>query len=143
MTGLALGMALLLSALQPAAGAREAIDRAELERLNSVWLRSYETRDRFALDGVLADDFLGLYGDALLSKKQLLDGLATRPQTRVSWKNLRISLSGDTAIVDAISTITTNPGAAERSARYHYVDVYSRRAGGWRAIASHVVKMPG
>lgn len=136
-----------LAAAQPApaeAAALEAAsvpDTARLEQLNAIWLKSYETRDREALGSVLADDFVGLYGEAALSKQQLLEGLTTRPPTRVDWANLRINVNGDTALVAAISTITTKVGGKEASARYNYVDVYARRNGQWRAIASHVVRL--
>lgn len=136
-----------LAAAQPAPAeaaaleATSASDTAQLEQLNATWLKSYETRDRDALGSVLADDFIGLYGEAALSKRQLLEGLATRPPTRVDWANLKINVNGDTALIAAISTITTTVGGKDASARYNYVDVYSRRNGQWRAIASHVVRL--
>lgn len=133
-------LAALAATFQPAPGANDASDRDQLERLNRVWLKSYETRDRAALGSVLAGDFIGLYGDTALTRQQMLDGLAKRPPTRVTWENLRINVKGDTAIVDAISTITTVRDGQNASARYHYVDVYSRRDRQWRAIASHVVR---
>jgi ketosteroid isomerase-like protein len=134
-------LAALASMQTPAPDTAQDHDRNELERLNMTWLKSYETRDRAALGQVLAPDFIGLYGDSVLSRQQMLDGLATRPQTRVKWENLRISIRGDTAVVDAISTITTVRDRAQASASYHYVDVYSRRKNEWRAIASHVVRL--
>ena len=133
--------ALTAVALQPGPDAVEARDRAQLEQLNALWLNSYETRDPNALGRVLSDEFVGLYGDAVLSKPQMLDGLATRPPTRVKWDKLRISLNGDTAMVDGISTITTTRNGSEAHARFHYVDVYARRDREWRAIASHVVRL--
>ena len=110
-------LAALAATFQPAPGANDASDRNQLERLNWVWLKSYETRDLAALGSVLADDFLGLYGDVALTRQHMLDGLAKRPPTRVTWENLRINVTGDTAIVDAISTITTVRDGQNASAR--------------------------
>lgn len=120
----------------------ETSDRKQLEQLNSAWLKSYETRDTATLGGILADDFIGLYGDSVLTRQQMLDGLSTRPTTRVKWDKLRISLNRDVAIVDAISTIVTIRDGREASTKYHYVDIYSKRNREWRAIASHVVRQP-
>ncbi|HEY0628108.1 MAG TPA: nuclear transport factor 2 family protein [Sphingomicrobium sp.] len=139
-----LNSALLLAAAAAAIQqpASDAADRQQLEQLNAAWLKSYETRDSATLDAILAEDFIGLYGDSIVRRQQMLDGLAKRPPTRVKWDKLRISLNRDTAVVDAISTITTIRDDREASARYHYVDVYSKRARQWRAIASHVVRLP-
>lgn len=127
---------------QPVVAERPAAtDQERLERLNSTWLKAYETRDRVALGSVLADDFIGLYGDAALSRQQMLDRLATRPPTKVSWEKLRVHVSGDTALVTAISTIATIQEGREAIARFNYVDVYSRRNGEWRAIAAHVTRL--
>lgn len=141
MLNLLLLLAAVAAAPQPGPNAAEARDREQLQQLNSVWLKSYETRDRHALGQVLSDNFIGLYGDAVLSKQQMLDGLDSRPPTRVRWENLRINLNGDTAVVDAISTITTLRNGSEASTKFHYVDVYARRGRQWRAIASYVVRL--
>ena len=119
----------------------DAADRARLEELNAIWLKSYETRDQEALGSVLADDFIGLYGEATLSKQEMLARLSTRPPTKVNWEKLRIKVNRDTAVVTAASTITTQQEGKEASARFNYVDVYSRRNGDWRAIASHVTRL--
>jgi hypothetical protein len=120
----------------------EAGDRVELERLNTLWLRSYETRDPAGLSAILAEEFIGLYGDSTLSKKDMLERLATRPPTRVSWENLTITVNGNSAVVGAVSTIATGEPAKPTVARYRYADVYVRREDGWKAIASHVVRLP-
>jgi ketosteroid isomerase-like protein len=127
----------------PQLGAQvQSADYQKLEALNARWLKSYETKDRAALAAVLAEDFIGQYGKTALSKTQMLDRLATRPPTRVSWTGLQINVNGGTALVAGESTIRTTLEGHETSARYSYADVYVRRAGEWRAIASHVVRLP-
>lgn len=140
---LCLGALLLLAVPAPVLAevpAASASDRQQLERLNSRWLKSYETRDRAALDAVLADDFIGVYGQSVLSKAQMLAGLADRRVTSVSWDQLRINVNGDTAVVTAVSTLTTAREQGPATAHYRYADVYARRSGQWQAIASHVVR---
>jgi ketosteroid isomerase-like protein len=116
-------------------------DQAQLKRLNETWLRSYEQRDRAALGSVLAEDFVGIYGNSVLSKAQMLDGVATRPSTRVHWENLQIGINGNTAVVSATSTITITQDGKESRTRYNYADVYALRDNGWQAIAAHAVKL--
>ena len=115
-------------------------DREQLELLNSRWLQSYETRDREALGSVLGDEFIGLYGPRVLSKTQMLAGLDTSSIAKVRWDDLQINVQGDNAVVTAISTIESMQGSNSSTARYRYVDIYSRRGGQWQAVASHVVR---
>lgn len=117
-------------------------DRQQLEQLNSRWLKSLETRDQAEMAAVLADDFIGLYGDTALSKQQLLEGLKTRLKTRVSWEKLKIDVKGDSAVVSAISTIVTRRESSETVARYNYADFYARRGGEWKAIGARVIRLP-
>ena len=137
-----IGLAAAASAQMTGAGGTDAGDRQQLEALNSRWLKTLETRDEAALASVLADDFVGLYGDAALSRQQMLDGLKSRPETRVSWQNLTIQVKGDSAVVSAISTIVTHRGSAETTSRYNYADFYSRRDGRWQAVAARVIRLP-
>ena len=118
-------------------------DREQLEQLNARWLKSYEARDSAALAGVLGDDFIGVYGQRVLSKAEMLARLADWRVTNVRWDDLRISVNGDTAVVTAVSTLTTVQGQGSATARYRYADIYARRNGRWQAIASHVVKFDG
>jgi hypothetical protein len=72
----------------------------------------------------------------------MLDGLKTRPETRVSWDHLKIDVKGDRAIISAISTIVTRSGSDETRARYNYADFYARRSGEWKAIGARVIRAP-
>jgi uncharacterized protein (TIGR02246 family) len=125
------------------APASSAADRAALEQLNAAWLKSYETRDPTAFQRVMSPDFIGIYGDRAMSKAQMLEGLKTRPPTKVTFEDLRIHVTGDTAVVTAISTVTLSRPEGETAARYRYADVYLRRDGNWQAVASHVVPFVG
>ena len=68
-------------------------------------------------------------------------GLDARRIKDVAWEDMRIKVNGDNAVVTAVSTIVTGTGPDAKSTRYRYADVYARRDGQWRAIASHVVKL--
>lgn len=136
-----IGLAAVAAALSATQG-DTAADKKQLEQLNMSWLKSLETRDETAMGSVLADDFIGLYGDVALSKHQMLEGLKTRPETRVSWENLKIEVKGDSAVVSAISTIWTRRDNHEATNRFNYADFYSRRNGEWKAISARVIRLP-
>lgn len=125
-----------------AAGAQSTDDHKQLEALNHSWLKSLESRDQSIMGAVLAEDFIGLYGDTALDRQQMLEGLMTRPETRVSWENLKIEVKGDSAVVSAISTIVTSRDSVETTTRYNYADFYARRKGKWKAIAARVIRLP-
>lgn len=125
-----------------AAGAQGRDDHKQLEALNHSWLKSLESRDQSIMGAVLAEDFIGLYGDTALNRQQMLAGLMARQETRVSWENLKIEVKGDSAVVSAISTIVTSRDSIETTTRYNYADFYSRRNGKWKAIAARVIRLP-
>lgn len=137
-----IGLTALVAAQFGAAQGNAAADRQELERLNMTWLKSLETRDERAMGSVLAEDFIGLYGDIVLTRPQMLDGLKTRPETRVSWADLKIEVKGDNAVVWGISTIWTRRDRVETTARFNYADYYARRDGQWKAISARVIRLP-
>jgi ketosteroid isomerase-like protein len=116
-------------------------DRQQLEQLNARWFKSYETRDQDALGRILAEGFIGMYGDTALSRSDMLSALKRRNILKASWENLRINVSGDTAVVTAVSTIVSERAQTRSTSRYRYADVYTRKDDGWRAIASHVVRV--
>ncbi|WP_447728195.1 nuclear transport factor 2 family protein [Sphingomonas koreensis] len=141
-------LALLLAA--PAAAspappvqAAATTEAAVLEKLNHDWLTAYRTRDRAALDRILADDFEAIYpGGRVLRKADLLASVSstTRTITKISWDNLKIMVFGDVAMVAARSHIEgTGPDGAYATSN-DYADVYVKRGGTWRAISAHVVR---
>lgn len=122
-------------------------DKAALEALNRDWLNAYKTRDKAALERILADDFTAVYPDNRLLRKADLLAAATstsRVIDTIGWENLRIMAFGDIAVVTARSTLSgTSAGKAFTSSN-EYADVYARRNGRWQAISAHVVRVaPG
>ena len=121
-------------------------ERAELERLNAEWLRSYVSRDGSVLDRILADDFVATYANGNRRTKADIIKSATSPASRiiaVDTERVAVQVSGDVAVVTAHSVLRLrDEGAGETSIRNAYADVYVRRNGRWRAIAAHIVRLP-
>ena len=130
----------------PAAAATHeaAQDRAALEALNRDWLTAYRTRDVAALDRVLADDFEAVYpGGAVLRKADVLKTASDpdRVITAITWDKLKIMVFGDVAMVTAQTSIAGTAAGKPFAAVNDYADVYVRRAGTWRAVSAHVVRV--
>lgn len=119
-------------------------DVAALEALNSEWLTAYKTRDAAALDRVLADDFQGVYPGGRIMKKADVLGLATNPARSfdtVTWEDVRIVVIGDVAVLRARARMSGKSAEGPFSSINDFADVYVRRAGAWRAISAHVVRV--
>jgi len=145
---LASGTALATQAAPAAAVAGQAdtanaADRAALEALNRDWLNAYKTRDKAALERILADDFTAVYPDNRVLRKADLIAAATgtgRVIETIGWDNLRVLIFGDIAVVTARSTMTGTSGGKPLNASNDYADVYAKRGGRWVAISAHLVR---
>lgn len=152
MTALRICLALTLAALplpaiaQETAGSATATatvdDQAALEAVNAEWLNAYKTKDRQALERVLADEFVGIYNGRPVTKTQLIASAtaADRNVTSVTWEGLDIRLFGDIAMATGRLTLKATQGTRETVSSSHYADVYRKIGGQWRAIAAHVVR---
>ncbi|WP_420139059.1 nuclear transport factor 2 family protein [Sphingomonas sp.] len=118
-------------------------DTAALEAHNRDWLNAYKTRDRAALERILADDFTAVYPDNRVLRKAELIAAATgtsRVIETIDWANLRVLVFGDVAVVTARSTLSGTSAGKPFTASNDYADVYAKRDGRWQAISAHVVR---
>jgi ketosteroid isomerase-like protein len=119
-------------------------DTAALEKLNGEWLTAYKTHDGAALERILTDDFEAIYPGGRIMKKADLIKAATNPARSVdavTWEDLKILVFGDVAVVRARSRLSGKTAEAPFSSVNDYADVYVRRAGAWRAVSAHVVRV--
>ena len=131
------------TAPSPAASASSP-DVAMLEKLNAEWLNAYKSHDGAVLERILADDFEAIYPGGRVMKKADLIKAATNPARVVeviAWEDLRIMVFGDTAVVRARSRMSGKTAEGAFSGSNDYADIYVRRAGAWRAVSAHVVKL--
>ena len=119
-------------------------EAAALEKLNAEWLTAYKTRDGAALDRILADDFEAIYPGGRVMRKADLVKAATNPARTVSdiaWDDLKIMVFGDVAVVRARSRMSGKTAEGDFASTNDYADVYVKRAGAWRAVSAHVVRV--
>ena len=140
---------LLLAAAAPAVAMNDGAtqqsmsDVSVLTHLNAERLEAYRTRDKAALDRILADDFVAVRTNgAKQSKAALIDAVTSpiRDIRRVTWDNVRIDVHGDTAYVSGRNYIEGTSDGRDISSVNQYADVYVRRGGEWKMTATRVAR---
>lgn len=126
-------------------------DEAALRRLKEVlWPKAYFEQDTALLDSILADEFRMVDADGNWSTKsqELADVKKSKPSYDslvFAIKRLEVFENG-TAIVAGEGTIKGKDKDGPYVATYQSTNVLIKRAGAWKAIASHVSgvkRLPG
>src|SRR5438552_18974879 len=118
--------------------ARDAKVSEELRKLVQAWDRADLAGDTATLDRLLADEFSFVGGE---SKAQYLASLKSKPadltiESAVST-DVQVQVSGSTAVVTGLDTISgTNKGKAYTN-RWLYMDVWVRRSGRWQCVKTY------
>ena len=118
-------------------------DEAALREIKQVfWPRAYFTQDTKLLDRILADDFQSVDGDGNWSTKaEELDWVSKNKPAYDDFefriRRLDIFDNG-TAIVAGTGTIRAKDDKGPYVMEYQSSNVFIKRDGTWRAVASHV-----
>jgi ketosteroid isomerase-like protein len=115
-------------------------DAEALRELNDQYLESLRMGDTDRFREILADDFLCSAADgSVLDKEEFLD-LTSGPRSlrHLSADDVRIRVLGDVAIIHAETYYTTMDG---QDGRGRSTDVWAKRDGVWRAVATHVTRV--
>jgi ketosteroid isomerase-like protein len=101
------------------------------------WMQAWIDKDGDTLKDILSEDFLlssarGRY----MNRQEWLDGaLALFNCTRFDWKDIKVRLYGDVAVVNAISYQEASVGAQDWSGTFMLTDVWVNQDGTWRVVA--------
>lgn len=105
-----------------------------------AWVKALATRNAKALSCILAPGFMDMaWNNQLHSRTEMLAGLAKRPGNGIALSNMKVSLSGDRAIVRGVNT-ATKPGGSLLG-RVRFEDIFQYRDGMWRALTAQEVLM--
>jgi hypothetical protein len=139
----------LVAALVAAASfpAQAAVDCAALRQPRSAagvvatenaWVKALTTRNAKALSCILAPGFMDMaWNGQLHSRAEVLAALPKRPDNGIALSNMKVSLSGDRAIVRGVNT-ATKPGG-HLIGRVRFEDIFQYRGGAWRALTAQEV----
>jgi hypothetical protein len=122
------------SASQPAAAAgTHAAPDKQVEALEQRWLAG--ENDPAVLDDILADDFLHVVPQGIITKPEQLAFMRAHPAPQDGstrrFEELRVRLFGTAAVATGIVAATTPDGKTQRTA---FTDVFAYRDGRWRAV---------
>ncbi len=111
---------------------------AAVRRIERAWLDAYETHDRRAMSAILAEDFTITHPNgSIKSKRDVLKALRQSSDGRTDeylTENVRGRCYGDTVIL--VGLVVETDGDRSR-----YTDIYVRRGGRWKVIASHLSRI--
>ena len=119
-------------------------DEGTLKQLEQDWLDSYREGDAEKMSKILADDFIGRWGDGSTQTKveQLMairNGEEKHSANRLVECNVRIY--GDTAVVTGINTEQSILEKRDGSGTYSFTDVFVKRHANWQVVASETKRV--
>lgn len=124
-----------VSAGGSAAATDAAPDRAQIVALEHHWLDAIRTRDRDALEAILAADFVDINANGRMrDRDEAIAHASAPPDTTQAITQLKVRVHGDTAIATGINTVhsTTKDWTVEVA----FTDVFVRGNHGWQAVSA-------
>ncbi len=121
-----------------------------IEKLESMWQQAELTGNTATMANMLAEDYLGIYGDGTLATKaETIDSFknGTTKFSHIHTWDRKIRVYGSTAVVVSKAQVTGEHDGESLSGLYRYTRVYHRHNGVWQIVsfeasASHPPK-PG
>lgn len=112
-------------------------DRKMLEKLNHEYVKSVQDKDVTWFDANLSADFMNTASDGSLADRATFLGQIAKGTgvSKIAEENVQIRILGDTAIIHAATSFTTDSGADGRG---RYTDIWQKQNGRWLCIAAHV-----
>ena len=113
----------------------EAAVRKQLEN----WLGALRRSDMTALNQIIADDFMIIGAEGAVRSKE--EDLAPIKSGDLQFRSLttegvKVFVYGDTAVVTGIGIYEVNFKGRQSNIRERFFDVYQKRKGQWKVIAS-------
>jgi ketosteroid isomerase-like protein len=113
--------------------------RREIDQLEEVWRKAVLTGDVAVMNGLLADDYIGINPNGiLLSKEDTLARLRNmqRHITNLELSDSKVRFYGATALVTSSAHVTGLNADGEAIGDFRYTRVYVRNAQGqWKIVS--------
>lgn len=108
-------------------------------KLTQEWLAAEERHDRAALDGIIADDFLGTGpGGNTVSKGDIIPRDGTRAGgLSVSGQDIKVRVFGNAAVV-----IGRGVAKTQEKGELRFTVVFVKREDRWQMVAGHLSRVP-
>ncbi len=123
----------------------------ELMQLELDFSAAYLKHDTAVIDRILADDYVGIDGRAIVANKaeEIAEARAPAPGTPVpdyfvadeTISDMKVRAYGDAAVVTGLSTEKVLIKGKESTVRYRRTTVYIRRQGRWQCVSFHASRI--
>jgi ketosteroid isomerase-like protein len=114
-------------------------DRQYIETSERQWAESVTTNDASVLERILDDDFVWIYPDGTkMNKAEAIADARSGPGSFVSnhLDEVSIRFYGKTAVAQGSESWVRKDGTGEKTGRFVWTDVWVKRDGGWKIVAS-------
>ena len=125
---------------KPASGSDEQV----ITQLELDWGMALIKNDQAWIDGAVSPDWMLSDPDGMLMTKTQVDADAKSGDMKFeSFKldSLTVHVDGDTAVAFGLETEKSNYKGTDTSGQYRFTDVFVKRNGKWKAIATQVTKV--
>ena len=113
--------------------------RQEILQLEQKWKDAVIQHNLQAMDGLLADDYIGITPNGTLeSKEQTLDNMKSGSisLSSIGVSDRKVRFYGQTAVVTSKAEVTGNMEGGSANGNYRYTRVYVRDPkGGWKIVS--------
>ena len=123
-------------AAAPSTDSRGDVEAAIATR-EEEWVAAIVAKDTATIDRLLADDFVGTTNDRRYVKRDAIEDVTEGTHELLRLDDVQVRVFGDTAIVDVDQTEESRHGDDNFSGSYMFTNVWVKRDGEWRAVASH------
>jgi ketosteroid isomerase-like protein len=123
----------------------------ELMGLERTWSAAYLRHDANTIDRILADDYVGIDGRAIVTDKaqEIEDAkppAAGAPSPQFVLLNeeitdMRVRVYGNAAVVTGISRERVRSGSEESSVLYRRTTVWVKKKQDWQCVSFHATRM--
>jgi len=123
--------------------------RREIDQLEEKWRKAVLAADVATMDGLLADDYIGINASGTLqTKEDVLTRLrgGRRRITDLELSDSKVRFYGTTALVTSFAHVTGINADGEAIGDFRYTHVYARNVQGkWKMVSSESsrIREPG
>jgi ketosteroid isomerase-like protein len=123
----------------PAATAPASSENAEqtITKLEHDWVGAIVNKDTATIERLLADDFVGTTDDQMYSREDAIEDVKSGTHEKLDLENITVRQFDNVAVVTMGQNEKSKHGDKDFSGHYLFTNVWVKRDGQWRAVASH------
>ncbi|MGA3160054.1 MAG: nuclear transport factor 2 family protein [Terracidiphilus sp.] len=123
--------------------------RREIDQMEEAWRKAVLTGDVAVMEGLLADDYIGINPNGILLSKDDTLARLHNPQkhiTNIELSDSKVRFYGSTALVTSFAHVTGTNAEGEAIGDFRYTRVYIRNAQSqWKIVSFEAsrIRLPG